>query len=215
MLDALIQDTRYTLRWLLRSPGFALVAILSLGARNRVQHRDFCGRRRPAPAAAAGAGAGAPRRHLHERRRRRHLLEQFPPGHPRLSAKQRRLCRPCRLLADVCRRQPRRPLAPGARRSRHRQLLLDAGRRCAPGANVSARRRRAVGSENGRSVESLLAARVRGRSRRARPEPAHSRPAVHHHRRARRQLHRHGSAAGARDLGAGEIRGRDRACRHQ
>jgi macrolide transport system ATP-binding/permease protein len=31
MLDGLTQDTRYALRWLFRSPGFALVAILSLG----------------------------------------------------------------------------------------------------------------------------------------------------------------------------------------
>jgi predicted permease len=31
MLDTLVQDTRYALRWLVRSPGFASVAILSLG----------------------------------------------------------------------------------------------------------------------------------------------------------------------------------------
>ena len=31
MLDAFVQDVRYALRWLLRSPGFATVAILSLG----------------------------------------------------------------------------------------------------------------------------------------------------------------------------------------
>jgi predicted permease len=31
MLDALVQDARHALRWLLRSPGFAVVAILSLG----------------------------------------------------------------------------------------------------------------------------------------------------------------------------------------
>jgi predicted permease len=31
MLDALVQDTRYAVGWLLRSPGFATVAILSLG----------------------------------------------------------------------------------------------------------------------------------------------------------------------------------------
>lgn len=31
MLDALVQDSRYAVRWLTRAPGFALVAILSLG----------------------------------------------------------------------------------------------------------------------------------------------------------------------------------------
>ena len=55
----MIQDVRYAFRWLRRSPGFAAVAILSLGLGVGRQHRDVLAGRHAPVQAAPGASPGS------------------------------------------------------------------------------------------------------------------------------------------------------------
>ncbi len=156
-LETLVQDVRYGLRVLRRSPGFALTAMLRDRARRRRQHRGLhAARSRAAPAAslqrAAAAGDAV-----------REPAEQRHPAHPDLPAELHRLARhelQLRLdgrvlLHSVCRESVRsgRSDAVG---HRHRQL------RCFPDAWGSARGRprlhrggRSSGGREHRRVESL------------------------------------------------------------
>ena len=215
MLDALIHDTRYTLRWLLKSPGFALVAILSLGVGIGFNTAIFAVvdalLLRPLPV-----------------REPARLVDIYTSGADGDTYSSNSLPdildyqQDKDVFADLAGYSP---MFAGVSRGDRSRLVLGEvvtgnyfetlGVAARLGRTFQPDRRRPVGSENRRAVESVLAARVRSRPRRARPEPPHSRSAVHRHRRARRHLHRHGAAAGAGDLGAGEIRGRDRTRRHQ
>ena len=137
MLDALVQDTRYALRWLLRSPGFAIVAILSLGVGIGCNTAIFAVvdalLLRPLPVREPSrlvdlytSGADGDTYSTNS------LPDLLDYREQKTGVRGRR-----RLLADVCRREPRRSRAAGPRRDRHGQLLLDARRLGAPRPDAS------------------------------------------------------------------------------
>ena len=81
LVDDLVRDVRHMARGLRKSPGFTVAVILTLGARDRRQHRDLLGRR-PAAAAAAAVSGGRPAGD-HLRSLRRHARAAGASGtHP-------------------------------------------------------------------------------------------------------------------------------------
>ena len=126
--DALVRDTRYAVRRLVRDWRFTAAAVLILGSRHRRQHRDLQPRQRDAVPPAAVGRSRSPRRHLserHQRRRRRCELVSGLPGHGgvhrRLREHDRRV-RPSRRELSG-----RGRLAAGDRRAHHRDLSVRAG----------------------------------------------------------------------------------------
>ena len=214
MLDA-SPGHRYAVRWLLRSPGFAAVAILSLGVGIGCNTAIFAVvdalLLRPLP--------------VHEPSR---LVDIYTSGADGdtystnslpdiLDYREQK-----DVFADVAGYSPM--FAAVSRGDRARLVLGEVvtGNYFST-LGVAARLGRTLLPEddapdaraNGRAVEPVLATRVRRRPVGGRTDAPHPRAGVHDRRRARRHVHRHGADAGAGDLGAGALRGRSRASRHQ
>src|SRR5262245_54318216 len=154
-LETLVQDIRYGVRVLRRSPGFALTGlpVIALGpradrdaghrARRRRQHRGVhAARSRPAQAASLRP-ARSPRHPVRVAARQWYSADvDFPAQLRRLARHELQLRVDGRLLRHPLCRESLRPGRADAARLRHRQLgrLQDAG--CAAGSRPRVHRRR-------------------------------------------------------------------------
>ena len=137
--------------------------------------------------------------------RRRHLRDQFVPRLPRLPGRRTRSSPAWRLQPGDRRGEGRRPVAHGARRGRHRQLLPAARRQRVDRTDAAARRRSARRAARRRPVAPDLDARLRPATRRssagrctfaAEPTPSSA---------SRRHVHGHGADAAAGDVAAAGV----------
>ena len=183
-MTTLLHDLRYSLRLFLRNPGFVAVALVSARPGHRSQHHDLQRVERGSAARSPSQGprqagrdpggepaAGRqPNFHLHHLRTLEATGEELRnDGHGRPWRRGRA-------------RHPDRRQAGGADQAgRRRQGLLHPHRRAAyAGARLPGRRRPARSRHRPGPEPPILAAAVRRRPRRARPQGIRRRPAVHH-----------------------------------
>ena len=87
----MLQDIRYAFRWLRRSPGFTLVAVLSIGLGVGVNTAMFSLVDSLLFRPLAGLGPVHPGRHLHHQQRRRRIRHLLLPRLHRSQDAERRL----------------------------------------------------------------------------------------------------------------------------